>query len=134
MTAKVKRPSSRRVSDSFWLAGSVTSNSAVLNGIGNPAGVSTQVYFEWGIGMGTAYGTSTPFQPIGSGTNPVTVSAALTGLTPGRTYHYRLVAVDPQGNRYGYDYSFTTLRLYQTYLPQILNTFINGILSFFRLV
>ena len=114
------------------LAGSVTSNSAVLNGIGNPAGVSTEVYFEWGTG--TAYGTSTPRQSIGTGTNTVTVTAALTGLTPGRTYHFRLVAVDPQGNRYGYDYSFTTLRLYQTYLPQILNTVINGILAFFRLV
>jgi hypothetical protein len=32
----------------------------------------------------------------------------LSGLTPGTTYHYRLVAQNRAGTTYGYDYTFTT--------------------------
>ena len=36
------------------------------------------------------------------------MSDSLTGLSPGATYHYRLVAENSFGIEYGYDYTFTT--------------------------
>ncbi len=49
-----------------------------------------------------------PATDIGSGTAPVAVSDALTGLAPGTTYHYRLVAQNLTGTEYGYDFTLTT--------------------------
>src|ERR1700677_3703082 len=72
--------------------------SLTLNGTVDPEGkpVSSCV-FEYGTT--NAYGQSTPCVPgsLGSGTGPVEVSAHLTGLTPGSTYHYRLVAENTGG-------------------------------------
>lgn len=45
---------------------------------------------------------------IGTGSSPVEVHADLTGLQPGTTYHYRLVAANAYGSRPGGDQSFTT--------------------------
>ena len=49
-----------------------------------------------------------PRDRIGSGTAPVAVSDSLTGLSPGTTYHYRLVAQNQTGTEYGYDFTLTT--------------------------
>ena len=35
-------------------------------------------------------------------------SASVSGLTPGTTYHFRMVAVSDAGTRYGLDMTFTT--------------------------
>jgi hypothetical protein len=40
--------------------------------------------------------------------SPTTYGAPLGGLAPGTTYHFRLVAQDPDGTLYGPDQQFTT--------------------------
>jgi hypothetical protein len=84
----------------------VLPESATLTGSVNPEGVGTTYFFEWGATA--AYGVSTPTVSAGSGTSAVPVSALLTGLSQGSTYHYRLVAVNSAGTSYGQDVSFMT--------------------------
>jgi hypothetical protein len=45
---------------------------------------------------------------VGSGTKPVKVSATVTGLMPGTTYHYRLVCQNRGGQAAGRDRKFKT--------------------------
>ncbi|MBV9311257.1 MAG: hypothetical protein JOZ73_10510 [Solirubrobacterales bacterium] len=68
-------------------ATAVTTHSAILNGVVNTTNPNSQWAFQYGTT--TAYGTLTPPQPIGVGS--AAVSQKVAGLTPGRTYHYRLV-------------------------------------------
>src|SRR6266545_4680721 len=70
-------------------ASSVTPTSATLNGTVNPGGRATNWYFEYGTS--TSYGTRTATKDAGSGTSTVTVSAPVTGLATGRTYHFPTV-------------------------------------------
>jgi hypothetical protein len=68
--------------------------SLTLNGTVNPEGEPvTSCVFEYGAT--SAYGQSVPCSPdagsLGSGSSSLPVSAHLTGLVPGSTYHYRLV-------------------------------------------
>jgi hypothetical protein len=81
-------------------------NTAALVGGVYPNGLDT-TYF-WQYGTSTAYGQQTTPKDIGSGTAPVTAQASLTGLTPGVTYHYRLVATNSDGTDDGYDYTMAT--------------------------
>jgi len=89
---------------------SVSSTTATLNGIVNPNGTSTTVSFEYG--KTTSYGSSVDaIQSPVSGSIPVNVSADLTSLTPGTTYHCRIKAMSSGGTTYGEDIIFTTLSL-----------------------
>jgi hypothetical protein len=83
----------------------VTSDSATLNcNISNLGDASTvSVSFEWGLT--TSYGNETP---SGTMTDIGPFSANLSGLNPGRTYHFRAKAVG-NGTSYGYDMTFTTI-------------------------
>lgn len=67
-------------------------NEATLNAKINPGELATGYRFEYG--ETTAYGSEIPVGGgnIPAGETPVAVSAALTGLKIGTTYHYRLVA------------------------------------------
>ena len=85
-------------------ATSVTGTSATLNGTVNPNGLATTFHFEWGTS--TSYGNSTTLTGAGSGTSNVAASVALTSLTGGTTYHFRLVAVNSDGTTYGNDLTF----------------------------
>ncbi len=96
--------------NSTTAATAVTATSAQLNGTVNPNGLDTTTYFQYG--PTAAYGTQFPLSPVdrGSGVTTVAVSATLTGLTPGSTYHYRLVSVSSAGPPVdGADQMFTTL-------------------------
>ena len=86
-------------------ATSVTGTSATLNGTVNPNGLATTFHFEWGTTI--SYGNSTAVTSAGSGTSAVAVSAALTGLTGGTTYHFRVVAVNNDGTSTGSDLTFS---------------------------
>ena len=86
-------------------ATTVTGNSATLNGTINPNGLATTYYFEWGTTTG--YGNSTATLSAGSGSVNVSVSAGLAGLTPGSTYHFRLVGINSDSSTNGGDMSFT---------------------------
>jgi hypothetical protein len=68
----------------------VTGTGATLTATVNPNGVPTNVAFQYGAT--TSYGLTTANQNIGSGNTPQVVTATVTGLTSGTTYHVRAVA------------------------------------------
>ncbi len=77
-------------------ASSITATSVVLNGSVNANGTSTAPSFDYGLA--TSYGSTvagTPTAITGSSATPV--SASLTGLNPGTTYHYRLNGTNTGG-------------------------------------
>jgi len=88
----------------------VKATTATIEGTVNPEGSATSYYFEYG--PTTAYGTKIPLSPkaVGAGFTTVAVNQALTGLTQGTTYHYRLVAVNAAGTETGFDQTFLTLK------------------------
>lgn len=91
-------------------ARSVTTSSATLNGTFNPNGEPTTYFFLYG--PTNAYGSQTPTQgPTAAVKKSTPASAGVTGLAPGRTYHYRLVATNASGTRRGGDRTFTSLGL-----------------------
>lgn len=66
---------------------------ATLTATLNPEGDQTTYHFEWGIN--DSYGQSTPTQTLsGSAFDAEVVEAPLEELTPGTTYHFRLVATN----------------------------------------
>ena len=87
-------------------AGSITPTSAVVTGEVNPNGRATSWWFEYGTT--TSYGIKTAAQNGGAGTTKFPVSMPLTGLSPGTTYHYRLVAKNSGGQTSGADATFVT--------------------------
>ena len=86
-------------------ASSLTLTGAVLNGTANPRGLLSRGYFQWGAT--TSYGNETATASIGNGTADAPFSRAVTGLTPGGTYHYRAAATNSLGVRFGNDMTFT---------------------------
>jgi len=86
-------------------ATAITSSSARLNGTVNPHGLSTTVYFQYGRTIG--YGSRTPNQTK-TGNNYQNIFANISGLSAGTTYHFRIVATNIRGTRYGSDRIFTT--------------------------
>jgi phosphodiesterase/alkaline phosphatase D-like protein len=80
--------------------------SATVTGSVNPNGLATTWFFQYGTS--TNYGSQTGSSNAGSGTTSTNVSASLTGLSPGTTYHYRLVAMNSSGTTQGADAVLTT--------------------------
>ena len=87
-------------------ASGITEAAATVNGQVNPNDLATTYHFDYGIT--TSYGASTLAGSVGAGTSASTVSATVNGLTPGRTYHFRLVAANADGTTDGGDVTFTT--------------------------
>ena len=73
----------------------------------DPRGRATTWYIEYGTSTG--YGSQTPRRSAGSGAGARSVGAPLSGLTPGTTYHYRLVATSDAGTSRGADVTFATV-------------------------
>jgi hypothetical protein len=89
-------------------ASDINTTSATLNGVVNANYLSSTVTFEYG--MTANYGqtvTSTQSPVIGNSNTNVT--AELSGLTAGTTYHFRLNTANSLGTTCGNDISFTTL-------------------------
>jgi len=84
----------------------VSFSSAILYGNVNPNGQATGYVFQYGTSTG--YGGQTPLAPAGNGTISIRLSQTVTGLQPGTTYHYRIVAVNPAGTTNGKDRTFKT--------------------------
>ncbi len=84
----------------------ISVSSATLSGSVDPNARATTWWFEYGTS--TSYGSKTAVANAGSGTGPKGVSAKLTGLKPGVTYHYRLVATSDGGTTHGNHVSFRT--------------------------
>jgi hypothetical protein len=66
-----------------------------LNASINPNGADTKYVFQYGTNPGTLSGS--PTIDIGSGYSAVVVNLALTGLTPGQEYYYRIIATNGLG-------------------------------------
>jgi phosphodiesterase/alkaline phosphatase D-like protein len=84
----------------------IASCSAILNGTVDPHGLTTTVYFQYGIT--SSYGSITASQTK-TGNTYQSVSANISGLTANTTYHFRIVAHNTAGITYGSDRTFTTL-------------------------
>jgi hypothetical protein len=104
------RPTGRPPQVVTGATSNVTAKSATLSGSINPQAVLvTDCALDWGTDTTYKQGTAVPCdQSAGSGTSNIPVSAELTGLTPGTTYHYRFVAENTEGIAYGGDRTFTT--------------------------
>jgi hypothetical protein len=87
-------------------ASGVGATSATVAGRVNANGLASSAQFRYGTS--TAYGTTVSLPSPGAGTSPAAVSAALTGLAPGTTYHYELLATTAEGTSAGGDRTFTT--------------------------
>jgi hypothetical protein len=84
----------------------ITDSTADLHGTVNPEGSATTYHLVWGLT--TTYGLSGPTHSAGSGAKPVSVGTIPSGLIPGTTYHYTVVASNRFGTSVGRDRAFTT--------------------------
>jgi Subtilase family len=85
----------------------VGSSSALLSGAVAPEGARTRYWFEYG--ETEALGQSTPGGEVPAGAGVVNVAPeAISGLTPGTLYHYRLRAKNKWHEAFGETQTFTT--------------------------
>ncbi len=104
VTASAASAASPSVSTSS--ATSIGQTTAVLRAQVNPHGSATTYAFQYGTTA--AYGAQTADHSAGSGTSTIAVDTRATGLTPGTTYHYRLLATNADGTTAGSDRTFRT--------------------------
>src|SRR6476469_649326 len=86
----------------------VTGSTAILKGFVDPEGTAvSECKFEYDFSSG--YDKSVPCEVSpGSGSGDVAVSAQVTGLTPGTSYHHRLSASNASNTSRGKDEKFST--------------------------
>lgn len=84
----------------------ITDSSATLHGSGNPNGSSATGWFEYGTT--TSLGYTSASRSLGSSTSETDYSVSISGLSHGRTYHYRAVVQNSYGMDRGSILSFTT--------------------------
>ena len=91
-------------------ASNVQRTTATLNGKVTPNGDSTSYWFEYSTDtlLGNLVVATTHKVAAGSGTNPMNVSADVTGLLPNTTYGVRLVALNTIGITHGDIVTFKT--------------------------
>jgi streptogramin lyase len=89
-------------------ASSINETSATITAEVNPNGHTvSDCRFEYGISQ--SYGSSAPCASLpGSGASPVKVTAPIGGLAAHTTYHFRIVATNPEGTGYGSDATLKT--------------------------
>ncbi len=87
-------------------ATNVTSNSASLSGTVNANGLSTVAWYEYGTTKGLYSSTST--SELVNGSSDTTINIGISGLSPGTTYYYTLVATNSAGSTSGNEMTFTT--------------------------
>jgi hypothetical protein len=87
-------------------ATALQTTTATLSGNVTPNARATTFHFEFG--PTDSYGQQTPEASAGQGFDPTAVEAAATGLKPGTTTHYRLVATNPDGTTNGTDQTLAT--------------------------
>ncbi len=95
----------------------IGASEAKLGALVDSGGIAASYRFEYSTT--SAYGSSTPFPQgsVGEGLEARAVWASASGLAPGTTYHYRVVASNELGTVYGPDQTFTTLTAEQSSCP-----------------
>ena len=93
------------MTSSSQTAVSVNENMDLAELFMNPMGEATRFFFEYGPDIN--YGSRTAEAYAGVQITPRTVFAELKGLERGRTYHWRLVAVNASGTSYSEDSALT---------------------------
>jgi hypothetical protein len=84
-------------------ASALDATNMTLNGVVNSRESATRYWFEWGTNA--TYGFATSLQDAyGDARN---YSETVTGLIPGQTYHYRVMATNSGGLAVGQDQTFT---------------------------
>jgi hypothetical protein len=113
---EVPKPGKPVVGGEF--SANVASASAELGGEINPELLETTYHFEYGTDMSYAGGV-VPAVPgaIQPGRALQQVTASLTGLQAGVTYHYRVIATNAMGSTVGADRTFTTFAQSSFSLP-----------------
>ncbi|HEX6603032.1 MAG TPA: hypothetical protein VF030_10360 [Solirubrobacterales bacterium] len=101
----VQTPSEAPFATTFGAAPRTTTT-ARLNAWVNPRNEGTTYYFEWG--PTAAYGQQSAPLSVGTGNAAEAVSEELSGLAPGATYHFRVVAENASGITISPDQAFTT--------------------------
>ncbi|MBU6183399.1 MAG: Ig-like domain-containing protein [Verrucomicrobia bacterium] len=91
----------------------VTPNSANLNGSVNPNGLSTSIWFEYGV-LADNLTSNTTAEDAGNGTAPIDKWAAISGLEPDTTYFFRMVAKSGANEVRGSVQSFHTIAIKPT--------------------
>jgi hypothetical protein len=84
-----------------------TQGSATIEAKVNPRGTPTTYSFEWG--PTSSYGHRVPAAAVGEGQQPERVKADLSGLSPGSTYHFRVLASSSAGTVASSDQTVETL-------------------------
>jgi len=89
-------------------ATAIAAASATLNGTVSSNSATTTVVFDYGTD--TSYGSTVTAaeSPLASSATSAAVTAPISGLICGTTYHYRVRATNSQGTTNGADSSFTT--------------------------
>jgi hypothetical protein len=88
-------------------ASALSATGATLNGVISPNGQATSYTFEYGLT--TSYGYETYGATVPASSTTIDVSSQLQGLTPGKIFHYRVVAShDNAPTSYGADQTFMT--------------------------
>lgn len=75
----------------------IGSSGASLDGVVNPNGGDTHVWFLYGTNSNLSGATQTVSQDIGSGSDASPVHASLTGLSGSTTYYFQMVAQNSAG-------------------------------------
>ncbi len=90
-------------------ASALAETSATISATVNPEGEQVQTCaVEYGSQPSLGTSVACPSSP-GNGTSPVAVAVQLTGLSPGTTYYYRVIAKSPGGEEIGRVASFATV-------------------------
>jgi hypothetical protein len=85
----------------------VNEDGAVIEGEVNPEGLETTYEVQYGTGMG--YGSiASGVRAMAPFTSAEGMIVSLVGLSPGTTYHYRIVATNRAGTTDGQDQTLTT--------------------------
>jgi len=94
-------------------AARITVSSAELKGSVFPEFQPTSYYFQYG--PTSSYGLQTPLVAAGAGPGPIHVTAVISALSAGASYHFRLVVVNSSGTGLGADRQFATKKIPLTF-------------------